>query len=144
VRRPEPVADVFSDWAARWQEEVVDCTGSDARQAINSPLTLVALVDLRRLCNQRKGFHAGVEKKLAVETLRALHHSAEEGFTPAAIRSWAEFAGGWSSVNARNLGRIAEGVLMGRQFRGAYNKQIIRDSAHEQAMVARWRQALVH
>jgi hypothetical protein len=111
-------------------------------QTANSPLTVAALDDLRERCDRRQGFHAGPDKKRAVETLRALHHEAAEPFDPAAIRMWAEADGGWSLPDARNLGRIARGVLLGRKFRGAYNRAILRDPTAEQAMVTGWRDTL--
>jgi hypothetical protein len=86
-----------------------------------TPLTLAALRDLARSCNQNNGFVTGYEKTTAVLMFLALSEG-NEPFPPSEVEVWAA-THGWSLEQAAHLRDLAQRVIEGRSFRPAIRLQ---------------------
>lgn len=95
---------------------------------------------MTRTVGTHKGFAFDYEKRRAVNTLRALHHEARVPLDPDAIKAYA-LTLGWREKDARQLAKIAEGVVEGRRFMGV-GGMIRRDPEVERRTVEMWRRDL--
>ena len=98
---------------------------------------VVALKELRMLCNLHNGFYGEPEKRWAVDTLRALWEEAHERYDPQEILC----VGGDSRLGDEGWKRvheIAEGVREGKNFQGYDRRPIPRDREKWRRMIEQW------
>jgi hypothetical protein len=106
-----------------------------------SPLVRVALEGLAQRASKHKGFIGAPERTLAIRYLRALLNEAGQAFDPEEVEVWAA-THGWAAKGAKDLGKLAEGVLEGRQFRDWDRRAIGENPEQERQMVEYWRAKL--
>jgi hypothetical protein len=98
---------------------------------------VIALKELRMLCNLHNGFYGEPEKRWAVDTLRALWEEAHERYDPQEVYVWAA-THGWAMKDAKRLQEIAEGVRQGKNFQGYDRRPIPRDRERWRRMIEQW------